>query len=704
MIEFTLWPDWFAKARAGMAADWAAICELIKSEPVRPSKDKCRLIKLATFGDARTDKGSLRHDANVIVVTGIEGDHDAGGMAPEAAIEVLERHHLRAMIYTTWSHTPGVPRWRVLVPLSRPVDPDERLPLAEALNGLLGGCLAPESGALSQSFYIGWPAGAERTTLVTFDDPDEGYCLDELDVWQQYRRPFGAKKPDTYEPTAERKTQDDYLADLLAGDDVHGAALRVVGRMVRDGLTDATIRTVFEGLALKVRETRGAERAAELTGSELARMIAGARSKGYAQPNQAEPAARWPLIWLPDAKPHVSDPALIRGFCKPGAMLICYGESNSGKSFHVLDRDLCLAAGRPWYGRETAGGFVLYVAAEGTRSIETRVAAYRDTYLRDAGAIPFAILPAAIDLRQSKADTRPLIAFVRRIEDERGIKCVKVTVDTLARAMQGGNENASEDMGAVIGHADQIRAEIDCAFEFVHHAGKDTARGARGWSGLRAATDTEIEVVARDGLHTATVTKQRDYGKDGEMFSYRLRVIELGIDPYGHPVTTCVPEWADTPDRSDRKLTRAESAVLAAMHDVMTATRRTPPSSCWDAARPPKPGQYACPLPELREHLRRSGGVSDSAKPDSQDRAMRRAIQSLRDRGIIEVYDDWAWLADKADKGGQNGNCPPAKPGRGADGHGHHPIGVSGLSAHPDGHAFGGGEEGAEDGILEGAL
>ncbi|AGA90542.1 Primase C terminal 2 (PriCT-2) [Thioflavicoccus mobilis 8321] len=428
------------------------------------------------------------------------------------------------------------------------------------------------------------------------------------------------------------------------------------------------------------------------------------KARWIRQGGEPETPPRWSVIWLPDAKPHVNDPALIRGLCKPKSMILCYGGSNTGKSFQALDRDLCLAAGRPWYGRETAGGFVLYVAAEGARSIETRVAAYRDIFLSDAGDIPFAILPAAIDLRQANADTRPLIDFVRRIEDERGIKCIKVTVDTLARAMQGGNENASEDMGAVIGHADQIRAEIDCAFEFVHHCGKDAAQGARGWSGLRAATDTEIEVVARDGLHTATVTKQRDYGKEGDAFSFRLRVIELGTDPYGHPVTTCVPEWVDTPDRSDRKLTRAESAVKSAMHEVMTATKRTPPASCWDAARPPKTGQYACPLPDLREHLRRAGGVSDSPKPDTQDRAVRRAIRSLRASGIIEVFDDWAWLTDTPDKAGQNTNCPPVKSGEGGGRTGQHPLGLSGLSGPLDDHdpgRDGDPEEGVEDDIIE---
>ena len=54
---------------------------------------KARLpwLKLATFGDVRSDKRSLRHDANVIAVTGIEADYDLGQMPFEAAHDLLEK-------------------------------------------------------------------------------------------------------------------------------------------------------------------------------------------------------------------------------------------------------------------------------------------------------------------------------------------------------------------------------------------------------------------------------------------------------------------------------------------------------------------------------------------------------------------------------------------------------------------------------------
>lgn len=87
--------------------------------------------------------------------------------------------------------------------------------------------------------------------------------------------------PEVPSQTETRKGHDDYLAELMDGEDVHGNILRTVGRMVREGLTDPTIKTVCAGLAVHVAAARGQERTNALLGSELARMIQGAREKGY---------------------------------------------------------------------------------------------------------------------------------------------------------------------------------------------------------------------------------------------------------------------------------------------------------------------------------------------------------------------------------------------------------------------------------------
>ncbi len=147
----------------------------------QPVKGNSPLLKLATFGDLRTDRGSLRHDANVLQVYGVEADYDAGEVTPEEAALRMERHHIRAVVVTSWSHTPDKPRFRVFAPLSHPIAPAERARLVARLNGALGGILAAESFTLSQSYFVGGRPGGEYRVLHTFDDPEEGFCVDELD-------------------------------------------------------------------------------------------------------------------------------------------------------------------------------------------------------------------------------------------------------------------------------------------------------------------------------------------------------------------------------------------------------------------------------------------------------------------------------------------------------------------------------------------
>jgi hypothetical protein len=88
-----------------------------------------------------------------------------------------------------------------------------------------------------------------------------------------------------------RKGQEDYLAGLLDGEDVHNNALRIVGRMVATGFRDEDIHAMFSVLSKQVAEIRGADRAKALTGSELQRMIDGARAKGYGPPPPIDPSA-----------------------------------------------------------------------------------------------------------------------------------------------------------------------------------------------------------------------------------------------------------------------------------------------------------------------------------------------------------------------------------------------------------------------------
>lgn len=148
-----------------------------------PAKSDLPWLKLARFGDQRSRKGSLRNNVNVIAISGVEGDYDGGYMDPATAVAALDAYGVQALVYTSPSHEPNAPRWRVLCPTSRPLPPAERAGLVARLNGVLGGVLARESFTLSQAYYFGRiGAGAGHAAWIV-----DGAPIDTLGLTTEIR-------------------------------------------------------------------------------------------------------------------------------------------------------------------------------------------------------------------------------------------------------------------------------------------------------------------------------------------------------------------------------------------------------------------------------------------------------------------------------------------------------------------------------------
>jgi len=180
-IVFTVWLDLGGNSKREETKTFTELVEWLKSRPSVEIKKNAPLIKLSRFGTKRSDKGCLRTNANVIEMHGIEGDGDDGVLSFEDVKTRLENANLRAVILTTHSHTPEHPRWRVFCPLSQPTDNSERRLLVARLNGVLGGHLANESFVASQSYFVGGKPDGEYLVECTFDDPEDGYCIDRMD-------------------------------------------------------------------------------------------------------------------------------------------------------------------------------------------------------------------------------------------------------------------------------------------------------------------------------------------------------------------------------------------------------------------------------------------------------------------------------------------------------------------------------------------
>ena len=278
-----------------------------------------------------------------------------------------------------------------------------------------------------------------------------------------------------------------------------------------------------------------------------------------------KPAAELPLgiVFAHDLPEDYTPPdELIEGVLTVGAGSVIYGDSNSGKTFLVIDMACAIARGVPWMGRQVEQGLVVYVAAESPASVKGRLQAYQ---IHHGVKVPnFAIVTAPVNLHSNEIDTEALILAVKQVERLAGMPAKLVVGDTLARLSAGANENSGEDMGLVVQRFDRIRAETGAHFLLIHHSGKDAAKGARGHSSLRAAVDTEIEVQETPAGRCAEVMKQRDLGTKGERIGFHLEQVHVGTTKWGKPASTCVVRSAEAPEKESKgkRMGEVEGAVV----------------------------------------------------------------------------------------------------------------------------------------------
>ena len=205
-----------------------------------------------------------------------------------------------------------------------------------------------------------------------------------------------------------------------------------------------------------------------------------------------------PFIRFEDVEPSLNANDFVERLLVAGAMSVMYGQSNCGKTFLALDLALHIAEGRAWFGREIAQGPVLYLALEGSHGIRNRIVAFQGAHGLEDARLPFDLVSQPLNLLDPAGDLAAIIKTAEQIQEAAGSRVSLIVIDTLSRAMAGGNENAPEDMTALVAAGDHLRKETGAHVMWIHHSGKDEARGARGHSSLRAATDTEIEVISDD--------------------------------------------------------------------------------------------------------------------------------------------------------------------------------------------------------------
>lgn len=258
-----------------------------------------------------------------------------------------------------------------------------------------------------------------------------------------------------------------------------------------------------------------------------------------------------------------------------------YGTSGSGKSFVAIDLALHVATGLDWCGRRAHQGEVLYIASEGAAGLIKRIKAWLKVHPEQKGAVVknFHFFTKTVALRDEAE-------YVRRKIDKKSFKPALIVVDTLSQTFTG-EENSASDMAAYIRSIEKsLREPYGACVMLVHHSGKDSGKGARGSSALRANTSFLYEVTRNgtDMSNQVECVHQKDFELPAVKVFRWIRE-SLGTDAQGLPSTSVrlepygahgAPGSAVYKQKDASALTKYERSLLDSIHasDDLEAVRK----------------------------------------------------------------------------------------------------------------------------------
>jgi predicted P-loop ATPase len=199
-INITFFQNEYASSLRAEAMTLPALRDLILATR-GVTKGSLPWLKGARFGNKHEAKADgtistcLRWDGNVLGFDLLELDYDKEVMSFDEAVATVRAMGVRALVYSTPSHTNVAPRWRILLPISRgDYELRMRAEFCARVNGRFGKIFATESFTLSQSYYFGLaldnPAPDHRCEVI------DGRLVDLCDEFLKYQKDGGPEKPE----------------------------------------------------------------------------------------------------------------------------------------------------------------------------------------------------------------------------------------------------------------------------------------------------------------------------------------------------------------------------------------------------------------------------------------------------------------------------------------------------------------------------
>jgi hypothetical protein len=244
-----------------------------------------------------------------------------------------------------------------------------------------------------------------------------------------------------------------------------------------------------------------------------------------------------------------------------------YGDTGTYKTFYTVAMACCVATGKPFFGKRTKPGPVIYIAGEGRGGIIKRFTAWSIVNEVPMEDLNVYISSGPRDMIDDKS-VGELIVTIKNLLIDHQIDYPPglIFLDTFARNFGPGDENKTSDVNKYISALDRVKAHFGCSTLSIHHVGLVNKERARGSISNRQALDVEYYFEKDDeNVLRVVCTKTKDDAIP-EPMAFTSHLVDLGIlDKHDKKVTSLVLnniDWTEKPQKGKEDKGRNQGIML----------------------------------------------------------------------------------------------------------------------------------------------
>ena len=354
------------------------------------------------------------------------------------------------------------------------------------------------------------------------------------------------------------------------------------------------------------------------------------------------------IHWHGDVDPLESRPQLINKLLPETGTGLASGQWGTYKTFVVIDIATSVMSGVKFIDFPVVReGGVLFIVPEGSSEIPARIEGAIKAKCPEMGRAPFAWIetcPALINPKTAATLATIAQQAADKIKAKWGLPLALIVIDTIV--VSAGYTKEGQDNDTAVGQRIMsTMAELSKATGAfvlgVDHFGKSVETGTRGTSAKEGAADVVLALlgertVAGAVTDTRLALRKRRSDQNGEEFPFTIRVVELGTDRFGEPVTTLTIDWAPQGAKTTIKSKPWSKSLRLLQRTLSTAL-----AELGSQQRPFADGPIVCAvdLEAVRSEFYKSypADGAEKQKQAARRQAFNRAIRDAQAGNLIAI-------------------------------------------------------------------